>query len=100
MTAKTGEIPLKEIAKIQKISVIHPTLGFTEFDILEKYRESFNESELSRLHSVFPFECMAKALGLSDHRLDRRNIFSLDIPVDTLSPIPVIPVRFPVCIQY
>ena len=43
------------MAKIQNISEIHPTLGFTEFGILEKYRKSFNESELDRLHSVFPF---------------------------------------------
>ena len=64
------------MAKIQNISKIHPTLGFTEFDILEKYRKSFKESELGRLHSVFPFECMAKAAGLSDRRLGRRNIFS------------------------
>ncbi len=54
------------MAKIQNISEIHPTLGFTEFDILEKYRKSFKESELGRLHSVFPFECMAKAESLSD----------------------------------
>ena len=40
------------MAKIQNISDIHPTLGFTEFDILEKYRKNFNESELGRLHSV------------------------------------------------
>ena len=64
------------MAKIQNISEIHPTLGFTEFDILEKYRKSFNESELGRLHSVFPFERMAKAAGLSEQRLGRRNIFS------------------------
>ena len=64
------------MAKIVNISEIHPTLGFTEFDILEKYRKSFKESELGRLHSVFPFECMAKAAGLSDRRLGRRNIFS------------------------
>ncbi len=61
---------------IVNISEIHPTLGFTEFDILEKYRKSFNESELGKLHSVFPFECMAKAAGLSDRRLGRRNRFS------------------------
>ena len=48
------------MAKIVNVSEIHPTLGFTEFDILEKYRKSFNESELGKLHSVFPFECMAK----------------------------------------
>lgn len=34
------------MSKIQNISEIHPTLGFTEFDILEKYRKSSNESEL------------------------------------------------------
>ena len=64
------------MAKIQNISEIHPTLGFTEFDILEKYRKSFNESELGRLHSVFPFEVMAKTIGLSENRLGRRNVFS------------------------
>ena len=51
-------------------------MGFTEFDILEKYRKSFKESELGRLHSVFPFERMAKAAGLSELRLGRRSIFS------------------------
>ena len=40
------------------------------------YRKSFHESELGRLHSVFPFECMAKAASLSEQRLGRRNIFS------------------------
>ena len=64
------------MAKIQNISEIHPALGFTEFDVLEKYRKSFNESELGRLHSVFPFDRMAKAAGLSEQRLGRRNIFS------------------------
>ncbi len=53
------------MAKIVNISEIHPTLGFTEFDILEKYRKSFNESELGKLHSVFPFECMAGTQGKS-----------------------------------
>ena len=64
------------MAKIRNISEIQPTLGFTEFDILEKYRKSFNESELGRLHSVFPFEVMAKTIGLSENRLGRRNVFS------------------------
>ncbi len=32
--------------KIHNISEIHPTWGFTEFDILEKYRKSFNKNEL------------------------------------------------------
>ena len=64
------------MTKIQNISEIHPTLGFTEFDVLKKYRKSFNESELGRLHSVFPFESMAKDIGLSEHRLGCRNIFT------------------------
>ena len=69
------------MAKIQNISEIHPTLGFTEFDILEKYRKSFKESELGRLHSVFPFERMAKAAGLSELRLGRRSIFSPSVKI-------------------
>ena len=73
---KRGKFPNQDMAKVQNISEIQPTLGFTEFDILEKYRKSFNESELGRLHSVFPFERMAKALGLLEQRLGRRNIFS------------------------
>ena len=64
------------MAKIQNISEIHPTLGFTEFDILEKYRKSFHASELGSLHSVFPFESIAKEIGLSQSRLGRRNSFS------------------------
>ena len=73
---KRGKYPNKDMAKIQNISEIQPTLGFTEFDVLEKYRKSFHESELGRLHSVFPFDRMAKAIGLSEQRLGRRNIFS------------------------
>ena len=73
---KRGKYPTKDMAKIQNISEIQPTLGFTEFDVLEKYRKSFNESELGRLHSVFPFDRMEKAIGLSEQRLGRRNIFS------------------------
>ena len=57
------------MAKIQNISEIHPTLGFIEFDVLEKYHKSFNESELGRIHSVFPFERMAKTIGLAGQRL-------------------------------
>ena len=64
------------MAKAQNISEIHPTLGVTEFDILEKYRKSFNERELGKLHPVFPFERMAESAGLSEQLLGRRSIFS------------------------
>lgn len=63
------------MTKIQNISEIHPTLGFTEFDIPEKYRKSFNENELSRLHSVFLFKRMAKTTNLSEHRLEHKKYF-------------------------
>ena len=62
------------MAKIQNISEIHSTLGFTEFDVLEKYCKSFNESELGRLHSVFQFERMVKTMKLSEKGLGGRNI--------------------------
>ncbi len=32
--------------KLQKIYEIQPTLPLTEYDFLEKYRESFRQSEL------------------------------------------------------
>ena len=51
---------------------MHSTLGFPEFDILENYRKSFHESELGRLHSLFPFDYMTKSAGLSDRHLGRR----------------------------
>ena len=53
------------MAKIQNISGIHSTLGFPEFDILENYRKSFHESELGRLHSLFPFDCMVKSAEIA-----------------------------------
>ncbi len=64
------------MAKIQNISEIHPTLGFTEFDIVEKYRKSFKESELGRLHSVFPFAGIAAGVGLWQQRSGRRSCFT------------------------
>ena len=38
------------------------------------------------LHSVFPFECMAKAAGLSDRRLGRRNRFSPSAKIALIHP--------------
>lgn len=61
-------------------SEILPTLEFTKFDILEKYRKSFHGSELGSLYSVFPFESIAKETDLSKHRLGRRNSFSPSAP--------------------
>lgn len=62
--------------KIHKISEIQPTLGFTEFDILERYRKSFICSELGQIHSVFPFKELARSMHLKASTLGRKNYFS------------------------
>lgn len=63
------------MAKIQKFSEIQPTLGFTEFDILKSYQQSFAQSELGRLHSVFPFAELARSMNLHASHLGRRSYF-------------------------
>lgn len=54
------------MVKIRNIFEIHLTLGFTEFDFFSKYRKIFDESKLDKVHSVFPFERIAKEAGLSE----------------------------------
>ena len=64
------------MVKIQKISEIEPCLGFTEFDMLKKYRQSFATSELGRLHSLFPFSELARQMHLKSSALGRKSYFS------------------------
>lgn len=64
------------MAEIFYISEIHLTFVFTEFNVLEKYRKSFNESALSRLRLMFPLKGIAKEICLLEQRLGHRNIFS------------------------
>lgn len=64
------------MAKIQKISEIEPSLGFTEFDILKRYRQSFETSELGRLHALFPFSELARQMQLKESFLGRKSYFS------------------------
>lgn len=49
--------------KLQKITDIQPTLPFTEYDFLKKYRESFATSELGRIHAQLPLKEMADELS-------------------------------------
>lgn len=49
--------------KLQKIGDIQPTLPFTKYDFLKKYRESFATSELGRIHAMLPLEEMAEELA-------------------------------------
>ena len=54
------------MANRRRISQIEPTLAFTEFDMIEKYRKSFERSELGHVHASFPFESLAKKMGLKE----------------------------------
>lgn len=62
--------------KVQKISELEPTIGFTEFNIYTDYGQSFLSSELGRLKSLLPLESLAKALGLKENRKGRPSYFS------------------------
>lgn len=62
--------------KIQKNSKIEPALGFTEFDIFQKYRMSFECSELGHIHCVFPFLALAESMHFRDSHLGRSSYFS------------------------
>jgi hypothetical protein len=64
------------MAKIRKISEIEPTIGFTEFDLLQSYRQSFACSELGQIHAVFPFKELARSMRLKESALGRKNYFS------------------------
>ena len=66
------------MVKIQKISSIEPTLGFTEFDILQKYRQSFERSELGHLYAMIPFSELARSMHLRDAPLGRKSFFSAE----------------------
>lgn len=59
------------VVKIQKISDITPSLPFTEFDFLQKYRESFAKSELGRIHAQLPIKELAAELTSRAHKSAR-----------------------------
>ena len=48
--------------KLRKISEITATLPFTEFDFMQKYRESFAVSELGRIHAQLPLKELAEKI--------------------------------------
>jgi hypothetical protein len=62
--------------KIRKISELHPTIHFTEFDFYKNYQQSFLTSELGRIHALLPLKAMAKELGLKEKYLGRNSYFS------------------------
>ena len=53
----------KSAVKLQKIRNIYPTLPLSEYDFLQKYRESFVCSELGRIYAQLPLKEMAAELS-------------------------------------
>ena len=62
--------------KIQKISDLQPTFGFTEFDMYRDYGQSFLNSELGKLHQLFPFSALAASLRLKESATCGNSYFS------------------------
>lgn len=65
--------------KIQKVSDLTATLGFSEFDFYSSYHSSFVQSELGFLHAAIPFSSLASRLGLRNSALGRGNYFSPEV---------------------
>ncbi|NDV47553.1 transposase, partial [Paludibacter sp. 221] len=64
------------MVKIQKLSSLTPTLGFSEFDFYSDYRSGFSSSALGQLYGAIPFSSLASRLGLRDSALGRSSYFS------------------------
>ena len=60
------------MVKTQRIFSIEPHSGFTEFDILQKYRQSFERSEQVHLHNIIPFFKLIRSMNLQKGTLDRK----------------------------
>ena len=54
--------------KLRKISDITATLPFSEFDFMQKYRESFAVSELGRIYAQLPLKEMAEKIRSHFHK--------------------------------
>ncbi|MDR1055891.1 MAG: hypothetical protein LBL90_08755 [Prevotellaceae bacterium] len=59
-----------------KISKLHPTQDFTEFDIFQDYRQSFFQRGTGKIHGLFPFREFAQSLGMKEYSLGSTSCFS------------------------
>ena len=66
------------MSKVQKISKLEPTIAFSEFDFYKQYQQSFQHSELGRLHQAIPFTALSKRMGLKDNIKGRDAYFSAE----------------------
>lgn len=51
------------MVKLAKISEIQPILPLTEYDFIQKYRESFHQSELGRIYEQLPLKELTEAIS-------------------------------------
>ena len=73
------------MAKIQNISEIHPTLGFTEFDILEKYRSDSGFCAVRPVRLDRSVKAFVDFIGSSPARKNKRFCFSLAYSKNSLT---------------
>ena len=51
------------MTKVRNFAEIAPNLPFSEFNLYELYRETFEHSELGRMKKLLPLHEMAESLG-------------------------------------
>ena len=73
------------MAKIVNISEIHPTLGFTEFDILEKYRSDSGFCAVRPVRLDRSVKAFVDFIGSSPARKNKRFCFSLAYSKNSLT---------------
>ena len=73
------------MAKIQNISEIHPTLGFTEFDILEKYRSDSGFCAVRPVRLDRSVKAFVDFIGSSPARKNKIFCFSLAYSKNSLT---------------
>ena len=53
------------MSKERNCAEIAPNIGFSEFDIHDLYRSTFEKSELGRMKKLLPLHAMAENFGLA-----------------------------------
>ena len=56
------------MAKVRNLSDIQQEIAFTEFDFMQKYRESFAVNELGRIYAQLPLKEMAEKIRSHFHK--------------------------------
>ena len=60
-----GNAKLICMSKERNFAEIAPNIGFSEFDIYDLYRSTFEKGELGRMKKLLPLHAMAENFGLA-----------------------------------